>query len=258
MSATPVSTDSSSASPAGTRFRPGRWYFVMLSVGVVLAGALAYIGISRRDAATSLANLRPSGIPANISSSTAVLMGLSPVPHQAAPSFSLVDQQGRRFSLSSFRHKVVVLEFMDPHCTDICPIVSQEFVDAYHDLGASAKQVVFMAVNVNRFHTQVSAVAAFSKEHRLDLIPSWHFFTGPVPELRQIWAHYGIQVYAPGPNADVQHSSMIYFINANGQERFIASPAVDHTKSGHAFLPAPQLTSWGSGIAQVAGDLLHS
>ncbi len=258
MSATPANTDSGNPSPSSARFRPGRWYFVMLAVGVVLAGALAYIGISRRNATTSLANLRPSGIPANISSSTAVLMGLSPVPHRAAPGFSLVDQQGRHFSLSSFHHKVVVLEFMDPRCTDICPIVSQEFVDAYHDLGASAKKVVFMAVNVNRFHNQVSAVATFSKDHGLDVIPSWHFFTGPVPELRQIWAHYGIQVYARNPNADVQHTSMIYFINANGQERFIASPAVDHTKSGHAFLPLPQLTSWGSGIAQVARNLVRS
>ena len=48
-----------------------------------------------------------------------------------------------------YRGKVVVLEFMDPHCTDIYPIVSQEFIDAYHDLGRAAGDVVFAAVNVN-------------------------------------------------------------------------------------------------------------
>jgi peroxiredoxin len=46
-------------------------------------------------------------------------MGLSPVPARPAPGFTLTDQDGRTMSLSSFRGRAVVLEFMDPHCTDI-------------------------------------------------------------------------------------------------------------------------------------------
>ena len=38
------------------------------------------------------------------------------------------------------RGHAVVLEFMDPHCTDVCPLVSAEFIDAYHDLGGAAGQ----------------------------------------------------------------------------------------------------------------------
>src|ERR1019366_5665924 len=53
-------------------------------------------------------------------------------------------------SLSSLQGKTVVLEFTDPHCVDICPIVSQEFVDAYHDLGTPCSGVVFAAGNGNR------------------------------------------------------------------------------------------------------------
>ena len=64
--------------------------------------------------------------------------------------------------LVGLRGKVVVLEFMDPHCVDICPIVSQEFVDAYHDLGPLAAKVVFVAVNVNQYHATVADIAAFS------------------------------------------------------------------------------------------------
>jgi hypothetical protein len=55
-------------------------------------------------------------------------MGLAPVPARPAPGFTLADQDGRTMPLSGWRGKVVVLEFMDPHCTDICPLVSQEFV----------------------------------------------------------------------------------------------------------------------------------
>jgi cytochrome oxidase Cu insertion factor (SCO1/SenC/PrrC family) len=79
---------------------------------------------------------------AGISTRLANLMRLSALPQRAAPGFTLADQDGRRVSLSSFREKVVVLEFMDPHCTDICPIVAQEFADSGHDMGPLASKVV--------------------------------------------------------------------------------------------------------------------
>jgi len=148
-----------------------------------------------------------------------------------------------------------VLEFMDPHCTDICPIVSREFIDAYKDLGAARSRVLFLAVNVNQYHLTVTDVAAFSREQGLTSIPAWHFLTGSFPSLRAIWHNYGEQVYAPGPNADIVHSSFMYFIDPQGRERYLANPMVDHTKSGGSYLPANQLTAWGQGIAMVARQL---
>ena len=182
-------------------------------------------------------------------------MQLSTVPVASAAGFTLTDQGGHAMSLASLRGRVVVLEFMDPHCTDICPIVSQEFLDAYRDLGVSAPRVVFLAVNVNRYHLRVTDVAAFSSEQRLTQIPAWHFLTGSYPSLRAVWRAYQIQVDAPGPDADVIHSSQMYFIDPRGRERFLADPMVDHTASGSSYLPANQLASWGLGIALVARHL---
>jgi cytochrome oxidase Cu insertion factor (SCO1/SenC/PrrC family) len=158
-------------------------------------------------------------------------------------------------SLASLRGKVVVLEFMDPHCTDICPIVSQEFVDANHRLGAQASKVVFAAINVNAYHATVANMATFSREQRLNTIPTWHFFTGPVPALRTVWRGYNIEVQAPSPNADIIHTSAVYFIDARGRERFIASPMVDHTANGTSYLPLAQISDWADGIAGLARDL---
>ena len=157
--------------------------------------------------------------------------------------------------LSSFRGKVVVLEFMDPHCTDICPLVSQEFIDAYHDLGPRAGQVVFAAVNVNQYYAGVRDMAQYLGEHELGTIPSWHFFTGPVPQLQSVWRAYDIEVQAPNPNADIVHTSAVYFIDPQGREKFLASPMVDHTKTNQAYLPASQIASWGHGIALIARQL---
>jgi cytochrome oxidase Cu insertion factor (SCO1/SenC/PrrC family) len=237
--------------------RRRRMWIILGVVAVLLIGVNAYAAyvLTSENNATAGANLRPSGIPPNISTSLANLMQLSPVPGALAPGFTLTDQRGHTMSLASLRGKAVVLEFMDPHCTDICPIVSQEFVDAYHQLGARAGQVVFAAINVNQYHATVADMAAFSGAQRLTTIPGWHFFTGPVPALQTAWRDYNVQVEAPSPNADIIHTSAVYFIDPQGHERFVASPMVDHTANGTAYLPLAQISDWAGGIARLAGDL---
>jgi len=239
-------------SGAARRGRRGFWASL---TAVILAGAavVTVFAVMRARGAPQMA--RPSGIPASVGDTEVNLMGLSPVPARQAPGFTLTDQDGRTLSLSSLRGKVVVLEFMDPHCTDICPIVSQEYVDAYRDLGPLAGKVVFAAVNVNQYHAAVSDMMAYSREQRLITIPDWHFFTGPVTDLRRVWNGYEIAVQAPSPNADIVHTSVVYFIGPDGQERFVAAPMADHTSSGASYLPAGQITAWGQGIAQVAKAL---
>jgi len=219
---------------------------------VLLVSALfAYFAIRYRDQHNPFLTIRASGIPANVSTPLANLMELAPVPNLSAPAFTLTDQNGQTLSLASFRGRAVVLEFMDPHCTDICPIASQEFVDAYHDLGAAASRVVFLAVNVNPYDIGVSAMATYSHEHQLNTVPSWHFLTGSVSTLHSVWNNYGIEVDATSPTADVLHTSTVFFIDAYGRERYIATPTDDHTAEGTAYLPAGPLASWGHGIALV-------
>jgi len=232
-----------------------RLIIALLCATVLVAGLLAFLVVRHRAQQDSLAGIRPSGIPASVSTPLADLMQLSPVPGTPAPGFTLTDQHGSVLSLASFRGRPVVLEFMDPHCVDICPIVSQEFIDAYRDLGRSPSRAVFIAVNVNPYYHAVADVAAYSREHQLATIPSWHFFTGPLASLRTTWRTYGISVDAPSRNADVIHTSEVIFIDARGRERYAAAPMADYTPKGHAYLPAGPLAEWGQGIAQVARAL---
>ena len=220
-------------------------------VATVAVAVAAFVVVRHRGVAAP----RPSGIPASVSTSLANEMLLTPLPHDRAPGFTLTDQAGRTMPLSALRGKVVVLEFMDPHCTDICPIVSQEFVDAYHKLGPAARNVAFIAINVNQYHASVADMAAYSHQEDLNTIPGWHFFTGPVPALKTAWRDYHIAVEAPNPDADIVHTSAIYFIDPQGREAFLASPMVDHKPDGTAFLPARQIAQWAAGIALIARHL---
>jgi cytochrome oxidase Cu insertion factor (SCO1/SenC/PrrC family) len=246
---------------AGGRAATGRrWRRRRVAVTLSVAAALliavnvyAAVVVEGQRSASS-GGPRPSGIPANVPTGLANMMELSPVSG-VAPGFTLTDQHGRTIALSSLRGKAVVLEFMDPHCTDICPIVSQEFLTAEHYLGPLAGRVVFAAVNVNQYFHSVRDMAVYSREHQLDTLPDWHFLTGAVPALRAVWRDYHIEVQAPSRNADILHTSAIYFISPAGTERFLATPMVDHTAGGTAYLPLAQTQDWARGIAAIARDL---
>lgn len=166
-------------------------------------------------------------------------------PGRAAPSFTLTDESGKSISLASLKGKVVVLQFMDPKCTDICPIVSQELVLADKYLGAKASHVAFVAVNVNQYHEKTSELQAFSKQHGLSDLANWYFLTGSTESLKKVWQDYGIFVQ-PNPTGDVVHSSYYYFIDKSGTERYLA-PATNDTKT---------ITEWGKGIAVFSAKLM--
>jgi len=80
-----------------------RLIVALLCAMVIVAGLLTYVVIRHRDQQGSLAGIRPSGIPATISTSLADLMQLSPVPARPAPGFTLTDQAGHVLSLARFR-----------------------------------------------------------------------------------------------------------------------------------------------------------
>lgn len=209
-----------------------RWLLVVL--------AAAAVGI----AGGGIAALARSGSSDFPSTALRTQLGLVEVTKRPAPALALVDQRGRRVSLASLRGKAVVLDFMDPRCKDICPIVSQEYLRAARLLGPQAARVEFLAVNVNQFHERVADVARFSRDHRLTTLPTWHFLTGPTPALRGIWKAYGVQVI-PNPDGDVVHTSIMYFVDPAGQLRYAALPTKD--RSG--------IDAWGRGIAAVAAHL---
>lgn len=239
----------------------GRWRYTwfigvatITAVGVLAALYFTTPAHHNQQQGITYTNTLPTSVP----SSFVRLMKLQATSGLSAQGFALTDQRGEAISLTNLRGKVVVLTFLDPHCEDICPIISAEFLRAYHDLGSSKDKVVFVAVNVNPYHGQRSDVATFSHEQQLDTIPSWHFVTGPNMTLQAVWRAYGVTVQAPNPNVDVIHTSPLYFIDPQGTERYMATPTDKKTTTGQAYLSMGDLTSWGTGIALVARGMVSS
>ncbi len=142
------------------------------------------------------------------------------------PTFTLTDQNGRTVSLSDLKNKKIVIQPMDPKCTDICPLVSKELIDANKQLGSTAKNVIYIGINVNEYHNKVKDVKMFSNQHGLSTLNNWYFLTGSPESLKKVWKAYGIEVI-PSKDGDVQHTEVLIFVDNKGKEEYMGQPQND-------------------------------
>jgi cytochrome oxidase Cu insertion factor (SCO1/SenC/PrrC family) len=132
-----------------------------------------------------------------------------------APDFVLRDQQGRLTSLRQFRGKVVVLTFIDPHCTTICPLTTESMVDALRLLGPAASRVQLLGIDANPQATRVADVAAYTRAHEMQ--GRWRFLTGSLAQLKRVWSRYHVYVAAIHNNID--HEAITFVISPHGRVR---------------------------------------
>ncbi|MGZ3542155.1 MAG: SCO family protein [Vulcanimicrobiaceae bacterium] len=68
---------------------------------------------------------------------------------KAAPDFTLTDQNGKAFTLSSLRGNATALFFGYSHCPDTCPLTLAKLAQAKRDLGAMAEKTRIVVVTVD-------------------------------------------------------------------------------------------------------------
>lgn len=174
---------------------PGRALVVCLAV--VISGALQGCASPRHPGSPSADSQQPA------------LASATP-----APAFSLTDQFGRAQQLSDFRGHVVLLTFIDSHCTTVCPLTAELMLKTQQTLGPT-HPVQLVAINANPEFASVSDVRRWSRRHRM--LRRWLFLTGPALDLRAVWGSYGIQDKVV--QGDVEHTALIFLIDAEGKVR---------------------------------------
>ena len=102
--------------------------------------------------------------------------------------FTLHDQTGAEFQLSSTRGKVVILAFIYTHCTDVCPFVAAKLRRANELLGSDASKVAIVAVTTDPGRDTQAVAAAYSRQ--FGLYDTWHFVVGTQAQLQPIWQAY--------------------------------------------------------------------
>jgi cytochrome oxidase Cu insertion factor (SCO1/SenC/PrrC family)/thiol-disulfide isomerase/thioredoxin len=149
------------------------------------------------------------------------------------PSVSLVNEQGKPFSLSAWRGKWVVLAPSMTLCHEVCPMTTATLMELTNDvrLAGLSKQVVIAEATVDPWRDSASRLRAYQK-----LTDSnFPMLTGTQSEIKKLWKFFGVY-YARVPQGkppdvdwlthkpekfDVQHTDAVFFIDPAGQERII-------------------------------------
>ncbi|HVA92750.1 MAG TPA: SCO family protein [Chloroflexota bacterium] len=124
-----------------------------------------------------------------------------------APNFRLADQTGRLIGPQSFHGRVVVMTFLDAHCTQDCPVIGKELAYVQRKLGPSVPLTV-LVVSVAPYTDSPAAAAAFAMKS--GWTGDWHWLFGTPGQLAKVWSDYGIWV-KPTP-ADILHTAALYVL----------------------------------------------
>jgi cytochrome oxidase Cu insertion factor (SCO1/SenC/PrrC family) len=194
------------------------------AIGVIILGA---VPMAAAQASSSAAPILAQAID-----------GSSAPLSAPAPGFALTDQHGRRVSLASLRGKAVLLTFLDPVCVTQCPLVAQEFRQASVLLGADARKVELVAVNLNPLYSSTGYTQAFNRAERMTGVRDWLFLTGSPAELRPVWQKYGQASQTLPAGSMLGHSDTAFVIAPSGRMReeldFDPGPGTAATKSSFA------------------------
>ncbi len=130
-----------------------------------------------------------------------------------APSFTLMNQNNQTVSLASLKGRAVVLGFLDPVCTNDCPVEAHEFEAAAAALPAST---IFIAVDVNPLYLSTASLRTFIANEGLSSFKNFDYVTGTIPELNKVWSKYGVDVQIAANGSMVAHTEPVYVIGPNG------------------------------------------
>jgi protein SCO1/2 len=138
--------------------------------------------------------------------------------NEPAPAFALVNQDGRRVTLSDFAGKVVVITFLYTSCTDVCPVLVNALDAVGRRLSESERERVrFIGISVDPARDTPPRLKGFIAERGLDEA-RWELLTGTLAQASKTAADYGV-VVRPAPRGDFVHNSVFVLVDARGVER---------------------------------------
>ena len=113
------------------------------------------------------------------------------------PDFALTDQAGQQIHLAQFQGKVVALTFGYSRCPNpnYCFRMSNNLAHVERRMPSSRKKdLILLTIMIDPDHDQGKALSEYADSWKAD--PSvWHFLTGPVDQIHQIGAMFGMNFW---------------------------------------------------------------
>lgn len=147
-----------------------------------------------------------------------------PQPGDRVPDFALVDQNGRRIHLDSFRGHVLLVTFIYTRCpfANYCPLVSHDFAEIYAQTKKDpklARSVRLLTVSFDPQHDTPAVLRRYGESFRGVTgggpFDRWEFAVAPAKELPQMADFFGL-TYSDN-NGQFVHSMSTTVIAPDGK-----------------------------------------
>jgi protein SCO1 len=144
--------------------------------------------------------------------------------------FTLTNQDGMPFELSSLRGKAVLIFFGYTSCPDVCPTTMSKLASVYRELGPDAARVQTVYISVDTQRDTPAVLKEYLTNFKsVDAIG----LTGTVKDIDKVTALFNaIYRITPLPDATgsnenytVGHTTAVYALDANGRTRKVFSYA---------------------------------
>lgn len=116
---------------------------------------------------------------------------------QAAPDFSLIDQNRVRVTLSEFNGKVVAITFVYTRCPfpNFCFRLTNNFARLQKRFATEmGRELILLTITLDPIHDQPEALAAYGRTWNIDP-KGWHLLTGPPAEVQKFCDRFGVAFY---------------------------------------------------------------
>lgn len=136
---------------------------------------------------------------------------------QSVPDFRLLDQKREHISLGQFRGKVVAITFVYSRCPfpNYCYRLTNNFSRlAKRFRTQMGDQLVLLTIVIDPVHEQPAELSSYASIWKADP-RSWHFLTGPLPEIHTIAQKFDMHFYPD--EAILTHSFHTVIVDQEGK-----------------------------------------
>lgn len=138
-----------------------------------------------------------------------------------AGDFTLTDQAGKTFRMSSLRGKVVLVSFVFTTCSGACPATTHRLALIERELRQRGmlSNVHIVSITLDPERDTADALQRYMSLY--DIEPAhWTFLTGPLDEVRKVHARWGMWA-KPAANGQLDHPSRVFLVDQRGRLREI-------------------------------------
>lgn len=139
------------------------------------------------------------------------------------PDFTLRDTAGKLWHPSDFLGKVVILNFIDAHCTELCPLQSEKLAGVQRSINRTLMKdrVEFITITANPEKDTPDLMNGYFALHGMDPV-NWRFLTvapGQPKNYTRRLAHAFGSTFTLESNDTITHDVVAHVIGTLGRRR---------------------------------------